>query len=265
MGDNINEMTPSQKKRRSKNDLVGRSFKCNLCNKSYLSYPALYTHAKTKHSNNPIPVKSLHRKTQKNTECYQGNQFSYFFQTHERKGVTEDFLGVIRRIIMKMNEVIGWGFGKPEDHPLLQTLITEDVAKMCDQVFMEYFQDAAKLANESYFAKICAVVLGYRECLNKYGWEKLFEQQHKDSKCEDNSLVIETCMDHNSIQQIMMKNEYSQKNDADRLPEVANEFVTLFIKEYNLGMTKKEIISITMNMCEWLFTNKYTKTQVMLI
>lgn len=36
-------------KRRSKNDSEGRNFKCNLCEKSYLSYPALYTHKKTKH------------------------------------------------------------------------------------------------------------------------------------------------------------------------------------------------------------------------
>ena len=32
-------------KRRSKNDNVGRTFVCG-CSKSYLSYPALYTHIK---------------------------------------------------------------------------------------------------------------------------------------------------------------------------------------------------------------------------
>lgn len=37
-------------KRRSKNDQEGRDFKCNLCAKTYLSYPALYTHMKQKHS-----------------------------------------------------------------------------------------------------------------------------------------------------------------------------------------------------------------------
>ena len=35
-------------KRRSKNDLKGRDFQCG-CGKRYLSYPALYTHIKTKH------------------------------------------------------------------------------------------------------------------------------------------------------------------------------------------------------------------------
>jgi hypothetical protein len=35
-------------KRRSKNDNIGRDFACG-CGKKYLSYPALYTHIKTKH------------------------------------------------------------------------------------------------------------------------------------------------------------------------------------------------------------------------
>lgn len=36
--------------RRSKNDTEGRTFKCKICGKSYLSYPALYTHSKQKHN-----------------------------------------------------------------------------------------------------------------------------------------------------------------------------------------------------------------------
>ncbi|CDW88922.1 zinc carboxypeptidase family [Stylonychia lemnae] len=39
----------SKHKRRSKNDNQGRNFKCG-CGKKYLSYPALYTHIKTKHN-----------------------------------------------------------------------------------------------------------------------------------------------------------------------------------------------------------------------
>ena len=40
----------SKSKRRSKNMAEGRSFKCQHCEKTYLSYPALYTHMKTKHA-----------------------------------------------------------------------------------------------------------------------------------------------------------------------------------------------------------------------
>jgi len=39
----------SKTKRRSKNDSIGRDFRCG-CTKRYLSYPALYTHIKQKHN-----------------------------------------------------------------------------------------------------------------------------------------------------------------------------------------------------------------------
>ena len=39
-------------KRRTKADTEDRLYKCNLCTKSYLSYPALYTHTKNKHNMN---------------------------------------------------------------------------------------------------------------------------------------------------------------------------------------------------------------------
>ena len=41
-GDDFNKQ---RSKRRSKNDNVGRTYSCG-CGKSYLSYPALYTHIK---------------------------------------------------------------------------------------------------------------------------------------------------------------------------------------------------------------------------
>jgi len=43
-------MTKHNRKRRSKNDAEGRSFKCPECGKSYLSQPALTNHKKSKHN-----------------------------------------------------------------------------------------------------------------------------------------------------------------------------------------------------------------------
>ena len=43
----------NKNKRRSKNDVDGRDFKCKYCDKTYLSYPALYTHMKQKHAKGP--------------------------------------------------------------------------------------------------------------------------------------------------------------------------------------------------------------------
>lgn len=47
-----NEKSPSKqenRRRRTRNDFSNRNFMCG-CGKSYLSYPALYTHLKQKHN-----------------------------------------------------------------------------------------------------------------------------------------------------------------------------------------------------------------------
>ena len=41
-----------KRRRRPRSDEEGRNFSCS-CGKSYLSYPALYTHIKTKHNGKP--------------------------------------------------------------------------------------------------------------------------------------------------------------------------------------------------------------------
>ena len=48
-----NDIGKKKQKRRSKNDVQGRDYKCTFCDKTYLSYPALYTHMKNKHAKGP--------------------------------------------------------------------------------------------------------------------------------------------------------------------------------------------------------------------
>ena len=52
-GDHMQEDPLERGRRRSKNDTDGRDHKCKYCDKTYLSYPALYTHTKQKHSTGP--------------------------------------------------------------------------------------------------------------------------------------------------------------------------------------------------------------------
>lgn len=47
------ELEEVRGRRRSKNDHDGRDHRCKYCDKTYLSYPALYTHTKQKHSVGP--------------------------------------------------------------------------------------------------------------------------------------------------------------------------------------------------------------------
>lgn len=49
---NNGEVQKEKRHRRSKNDLEGRTYVCDICQKSYLSPPALSSHRKNKHFQN---------------------------------------------------------------------------------------------------------------------------------------------------------------------------------------------------------------------
>ena len=56
LNDKSNNNEEKKKTRRTRKDEDGRDFTCP-CGKSYLSYPALYTHIKTKHQGKVTSVK----------------------------------------------------------------------------------------------------------------------------------------------------------------------------------------------------------------
>ena len=102
------KMKKKRAKRRSKNDLQGRDFKCSFCSKTYLSYPALYTHMKTKHSTGPDgqqlllnsgrgrgrPKKNAGRVTTINPEAED------YFKTLDKGGGPTDVMNGIEEAIM---------------------------------------------------------------------------------------------------------------------------------------------------------------------
>merc|ERR1712226_1111117 len=92
-----NENGAGKGKRRSKNDVEGRDFKCNYCTKTYLSYPALYTHIKQKHSKGPDgeqrapPTSGRGRgRPRKNPYHRTDPQKDAYFQQDEKKGGPTD-------------------------------------------------------------------------------------------------------------------------------------------------------------------------------
>jgi len=78
-------------KRRSKNETIGRDYKCTQCDKMYLSYPALYTHIKTKHSaHGDAPITSVRGRGRPRKNVNKVNHVDpnsiFYFHTEERKG-----------------------------------------------------------------------------------------------------------------------------------------------------------------------------------
>jgi hypothetical protein len=81
-------------KRRSKSEVEGRNYECKLCNKSYLSYPALYTHYKLKHNTNNSSGRGRGRpKKEQNENELEKSKYNpiniTFFSKEERTGRTD--------------------------------------------------------------------------------------------------------------------------------------------------------------------------------
>lgn len=262
------ESATHQKKRRSKHDLTGRDFQCQHCCKSYLSYPALYTHTKTKHAEDPLPSRSATGKGRKNSETVRQEAWSECAEAPGKREESEEAAKGVAKAVEWLKNEMGWALEVAEDHPLAKAVKEGEREKNCDWVFAEYCKDAAKKVSPDYFEITCRFVLGYRECLNRYGWAKFSENNQEESKSDHragNSPKVETLLRNTEEYQKKIRQEYSAANGPDRIPEMANEFVLVFAKEHKLGIEEQELINLTMNMCDWLYANKHTKTQVVAI
>jgi hypothetical protein len=87
---NLPDLSLQKGRRRSKNDNEGRTFKCEQCERTYLSYPALYTHKKTKHTpvqQNSAPSRGRGRPKKTGNKATQQDPISrLFFNTEGKQG-----------------------------------------------------------------------------------------------------------------------------------------------------------------------------------
>ena len=95
---NINKENKNKKKikkRKGKYDLNGRIFQCQICKKSYLSYPALYTHNRNKHDIIPItdkPTIFTSKKSALNKYCFKYNQSNISINNNDDISQTLTFI-----------------------------------------------------------------------------------------------------------------------------------------------------------------------------
>lgn len=254
--------------RRSKADNQNRKYDCSICSKSYLSYPALYTHKKNKHkddeSNSAAAKKSKTKvsSTEITSVCEKSSSVSAeslnFFSEGERKGYTSNiyFSDIFRDVF---NDIFteNWHRQFKESlHPCAAqssdldkynlyiefmkqcNTYTSDEMKSaelinCDQVFAEYLNVVSKITNPSYFKRVLKFVILFREFLNKL---------------------------HNNEKQI----EFTASNTAESAPESSNEFIIEFMgfEEPKLGFKSEESIDLTLNLCSWMLDEKYTASKL---
>lgn len=144
-----------------------------------------------------------------------------------------------------------------------------------DEVFAIYLYEASKKINPDYYKIMLRFIISYRECLNRYGWEKKAENDEVLNNSGSGE-EMETTMITPASESIQEKAkdlkrrandlEFSIINNAEHAPEICNEFVTVFLQDKKeVQISKNESIDLTRNICHWLFTEGFTCSKVSMI
>ena len=258
------EKDPKLTRRRSKNEQEGRTFICSECHKSYLSYPALYTHHKIKHETNKNLGRGRGRpKKEQNENIIEKNRYNpiniTFFAKEERTGKTS--LSEINNCIetayveiylddyKSRNESRNMkNYNNSDEQPFLDKFkkdshdIYKNIINMhakADTVFIDYLNKMSNFCKPDYFVQLIKFVTLFREHIN------ISNNNNKDNK------------------------EYTEINDAENIPDYCNSFINQFLypkgnNNNDFLFQKEESIDLIQNICYWMFDNNFTSTKILL-
>ena len=264
----VPEEVPVPRHRRTKGSEDERAYICAQCGKSYLSYPALYTHNKLKHNNSSSNLKGRGRPKKEMNESekekirYNPMNFTYF-EKGGRKGCTEveELENICRKafdeIYLNKRTVIEKGirnYDKFEDHNFLRAFLESDhdpnkklenSKAPADQVLIEYLNKSRTHVVPSFFLQLLKFVLLFREHANKI-------KREKESDAD-----------------------FTESHEAEDVPDGSNEFIVEFLvpeqkneqrgEGINFGFGKEEAIDLTQNLCQWMYENNFTASKLTLI
>ena len=267
--ENVQNIQKKIRKRAKKNESDIRNYKCSLCDKSYLSYPALYTHCKQKHNTSNHSERGRGRpKKEQNELNIEKNRYdpltTNYFEKEDRKGITkiENIKECTQKafnylygnessedIKQKIKERKMKEYTKIEDHPFLGKFINDDhdINKNLenekiptDFVLINYLNKMSNYCNEKYYVKLIIFVTLFREHINIALQDKVPNDK-----------------------------EFTQMVEAEDVPESSNEFITDFLfpndEDYGFEMSKEEAIDLTRNLCNWMYLNNFTCSKLFLL
>ena len=100
----------------------------------------------------------------------------------------------------------------------------------CDEAMTAYLRDVSSKTNLDFYGKATYFIILYRDCLNQYGWEKLAESEVRECRLQpDESNIQKRLILHKDM---MLKHEYATVNNAEVVPEICNEFITIYLESH---------------------------------
>ena len=229
---------PAKSKRRTRNDLSDRDYKCG-CGKMYLSYPALYTHVKQKHEGcapdgTTAPCSRLgksrgrpKRSAFKSTETGVSDE-DEFYEKHDFAGGPADPLEAcvetsdLKDFITKLD---------PE---------SLEPDSPCKDVLAAYLLDVATKVKADSLKLFSEFLEALIACLNLKGYALPGENR-------------ESCEPFCSVR------------PAKHIPDIANYFITDFLEGRRGAPDRPVAVDIMLHLCRWLNTQHFTNLRLSLI
>jgi hypothetical protein len=262
------ENNPNISRRRSRNQIEGRTHTCPTCLKSYLSYPALYTHRKLKHMGNNNTGRGRGRpKKDQNENIIEKNRYNpiniTYFAKEGRTGKTTPkeidecidnaFLDLyIDDENIKRNDARNMkDYQSIEEHPFLIKFKMDNhdiyknvinIHETIDKIFIDYLNKMSVFCDKKYFTELIKFVTLFREYIN----------------------IMNRRIDNKNNNQ-----EYTDINDAENIANYSNGFINKFLYpkgEDNdfFSFVKDESIDLVQNICYWMYDNNFTPYKIIL-
>lgn len=231
-------------------------FTCEVCQKTYLSESALYTHKKIKHnfvkeripSNPGKKPRGRPRKEEvpiENTFYYDPKTMQYFLKSGRigtvknseySECINDAFekLSKVEKNAKKIFEILGLKYSNINSHPFLGQFLNDshdkykiimNLDEKMDIIFMNYLNRISLYCKPNYYSKVICFISLFRDFVYK-----------KDDK-----------------------------NKVDDIPYFCNEFISSFFNDENfIELSANEAVELMINFCQWLYDNSYTAAKLSL-
>ena len=249
-----------------KSDSDEKSFKCNICKKSYFSYPALYTHKRNKHNIIPITGKEeIFKKTMQSSNTLQ--KFNYSALENDNwdfpkllDHVIKIYKNTLEKIFSNKNCILFQKNFVNENHvgvKILKKIKEAQIIKLMvpdatlnpiiDEILIIYLIYFVKVTQDQNLTDmVVKFVILIREHINIVGWD--YKKKFKEFRIR---------VSYNN------KGPYTLFNSCEEVPDFVNEFVSVFIAlDANFSFELNELLDLTKNFCNWLFVNNLTSFKI---
>lgn len=240
------EQDAAKIKRRSKNDPEGRSFKCDICGKTYLSRPAVTQHVKTKHPDEMNKVKRNRGRPKKDDEVdTKANNREIFMESFFDKSIRvrgienfdaeNELILSLTSLYTDYKEILFKDWPSINlDYPILKIELTEEMKqneiKTFDEAIIRFLNYMGSKTSKNYFFFTCKFIILFREFIN------IFKKGNE-----------------------AVSHPFSEFNSPDSVPESCNEFIADFLDKHNFfGLEIIEVIESIQYFCNWLYNNGLT-------